>query len=141
MNTLDKAKECFVGEMNAGSVSEAIRSRRSIRAFTAKAVDQSMLQDILNTAARAPSGTNIQPWQVYVVAGDTRDKLCNVVCHAFDNHAAEHNSEVPYYPPRWFEPYLARRRKIGWDLYGLLGIEKGEREKTHAQHRAQFSFF
>jgi len=120
---------------------KAPSTRRSIRAFTDREVPQEVIRKILTTASRAPSGTNIQPWQVYVLTGNARDELCEKVCAAFDEDASAHSGEVPYYPEKWFEPYLARRRKIGWDLYSLLGIKKGEREKTHQQHKRNFQFF
>lgn len=125
----------------APSVTEAVETRRSIRAFKSTMPPDGVVTQILESAARAPSGTNIQPWNVYVVTGDTRDKLCAAACAAFDDPDAKHEIEVSYYPDKWFEPYLARRRKIGWDLYGLLGIGKGEREKTHAQHKRNYQFF
>ena len=123
------------------SVTDAANTRRSIRAFTNEMPPEGMISHILETAARAPSGTNIQPWKVYVLTGDIKENLCQAACAAFDDPDAKHEIEVPYYPSKWFEPYLARRRKIGWDLYGLLGIGKGEREKTHAQHKRNYVFF
>ncbi len=123
------------------AVTDAVNTRRSIRAFKPDCVSMDTVKSILHTAGRAPSGTNIQPWKVYVTQGEIKDRLCNAACEAFDAQTPEHQIEVPYYPEKWFEPYLARRRKIGWDLYGLLGIEKGQREKTHAQHRRNYLFF
>lgn len=123
------------------TVTSAVNTRRSIRAFTDRAVDQPVLEQILLTAGRAPSGTNIQPWQVYVLTGERRDSLCRQVTQAFDQDPSAHTGEVAYYPEKWFEPYISRRRKIGWDLYALLDIKKGEREKTHKQHRRNFLFF
>ena len=125
----------------AESVSLAINTRRSIRAFKDTMPPDGLISEILQSAARAPSGTNIQPWNVYVVTGHSRNNLCDAVCNAFDDPDAKHNIEVSYYPDKWFEPYLARRRKIGWDLYGLLDIKKGDREKTHLQHKRNFQFF
>ncbi|MFK7994588.1 MAG: nitroreductase [Granulosicoccus sp.] len=125
----------------ATSVSEAINTRRSLRAFLPDEVPQSQLTHMLDTAARAPSGTNTQPWKTYVVTGESRERLCTTVCEAFDDPDTPGNSQVDYYPKRWFEPYLGRRRQVGWALYGLLGIGKGEREKTHAQHRRNYLFF
>lgn len=125
----------------AQSVTEAVNTRRSIRAFTSQMPPEGLVNEILQTAVRAPSGTNIQPWNVYVVTGETRDRLCAAACKAFDDPDDKHEIEVPYYPEKWFEPYLARRRKIGWDLYGLLGIKKGDREKTHAQHKRNYQLF
>jgi len=138
VNETDEALGDYTASL---SVSEAILSRRSVRAFRNVPVESDVLRNIIHKAARAPSGTNIQPWRVYVVAGASRGALCERVGRAFDREAGEHDSEVRYYPVRWFEPYLSRRRELGWSLYGLLGIKKGEREKARAQHRRNFLFF
>jgi nitroreductase len=55
--------------------------------------------------------------------------------------AGENNPEFAYYPTKWFEPYLARRRKVGWDLYGLLGIGRADKARMHAQHARNYRFF
>lgn len=120
-------------------VSTAITSRRSVRAYTNDLVDRNVLLEILNAAARAPSGTNIQPWHVYVLTGDAQAKLCARVLEAFDRGENEGLGE--YYPTEFVEPYLARRRKVGWDLYGLLGIERGDWAAAAAYHRRNFEFF
>ncbi|MEE9319567.1 MAG: nitroreductase [Granulosicoccus sp.] len=125
----------------ATTVSQAAVTRRSLRAFLPKEIPREITHEILKKAARAPSGTNMQPWQVTVVSGHSRQLLCKAVCDAFDNEQAQHKGEVRYYPEKWFEPYLSRRRAVGWGLYDLLGIKKGDREKTHAQHRRNFVFF
>ena len=125
----------------APCVSEAINTRRSLRDFLPQPVPQSLIEQILTTAARAPSGTNMQPWKTYVVTGSTREKLCDTCCTAFDEKSGEYTSETRYYPEEWFEPYLARRREVGWALYNLLGITKGDRERTFAQHRKNYQFF
>lgn len=126
---------------SSSSVSDAVDTRRSLRAFLPKEVSQDTVARLLQRAARAPSGTNMQPWKTYVVTGDTRQKLCDESCEAFDDQSRSYDSEVRYYPEKWFEPYLSRRRQVGWSLYGLLGIKKGDRERTHAQHRRNYSFF
>ena len=123
------------------SVSDAINTRRSLRAFLPKPVEKDVVEKILSSAARAPSGTNMQPWKTYVVTGESRQRLCDSVCTAFDERTGTHTSEVRYYPESWFEPYLGRRRQVGWALYNLLGIKKGDRERTHAQHKRNFKFF
>ncbi len=107
----------------------------------ADGVDESVIRTILQSAARAPSGTNMQPWQVYVVTGLMRDRLCEAVCSAFDNEPEQHEGEVRYYPEKWFEPYLSRRRKIGWDLYELLGITRRDTVARRSQSRRNFAFF
>ncbi len=120
---------------------DAIAGRRSIRAYQKNNVPQDLLSEVLYIASRAPSGTNIQPWRVHVLTGGTRQILIDRVCAAFDAADGSHQSEYAYYPGKFFEPYLARRRKVGWDLYGLLGIQKGDSERMQAQHRKNFEFF
>jgi LAO/AO transport system ATPase len=120
-------------------VDRAITTRRSVRAFLPRPVPRATVEEILAVASRAPSGTNTQPWKVRVLAGETKDRLSRAVAAAYDAGGA--HPEFHYYPVKWFEPYLARRRKIGWDLYGLLGIGRGEKDKMHAQHRRNFLFF
>lgn len=127
----------------AEAVEQAIRSRRSIRAFTSTPVDPHIVERLLEVAARAPSGTNMQPWRVYVLTGAARERLADALTRAHDAAAAgaRHVAERRYYPEQFFEPYLARRRKVGWDLYGLLGIGKGDTARMHAQHARNFRFF
>ncbi|CAO3435515.1 nitroreductase [Azospirillum doebereinerae] len=119
---------------------EAVRGRRSVRAFLERPVPRAQVADILGTAARAPSGSNIQPWKVYVVAGPARDALVADLLAAHDAGVPP-DPEYAYYPETWREPYLARRRKVGWDLYGALGIAKGDRERVARQHARNYEFF
>jgi nitroreductase len=125
------------------SVEEAIRTRRSVRAFLPKPVAMETVQEILALAARAPSGTNTQPWRVHVLTGTTKDTLAQKVCAAFDDpdQRAQHQEEYAYYPTQWQSPYIDRRRKVGWDLYSLLGIGKTDKERMHAQHGRNYRFF
>jgi nitroreductase len=123
------------------SVDEAITSRRSVRAFKSDPVARETVAHILEVASRAPSGTNIQPWNVHVFTGDALRSLCDVVLDAFWNEPDKHSNDRPHYLETMREPYLARRRKIGWDLYGLAGIAKGEREKTREFHSRNYKFF
>jgi nitroreductase len=123
------------------SIDHAITSRRSVRRFLPTQIPREMIAGILDAAARAPSGTNMQPWRGYVLVGAARDALCAAVQAVFDAEEAGHRHEVQYYPDEFFEPYLSRRRKVGWDLYGMLGIARGENAKMRAQHRRNFQFF
>ena len=126
----------------ARTVEEALLSRRSIRAFKPDPVSKEVVQRILSLASRAPSGTNVQPWKVYAVAGEPKDRLAAEMHAAFMAHGEEGwKREYDYYPTQWREPYLGRRRKLGWELYGLLGIKKGEFDKTRKQHARNFLFF
>ncbi len=119
----------------------AMTSRRSIRRFLPVPVAAETIEAILDVAARAPSGTNMQPWMAHVLAGPAKDRLCDAVLAAFDAEEKGHKQEVQYYPDEFFEPFLGRRRKVGWDLYGRLGIARGENAKMKAQHRRNFTFF
>jgi nitroreductase len=127
-------------ESSAAIVDEAITSRRSIRRFLPTPVPQQTVRDILEVASRAPSGTNMQPWRVYVVTGAIKEKLSSALVAAHDAGAFR-DAEYRYYPEKFPEPYLARRRKIGWDLYGSLGIGKRDLDKMHAQHARNYQFF
>jgi nitroreductase len=121
---------------------EALRTRRSVRAFLPTPIAREAVEDILTLASRSPSGTNIQPWKVRVIGGQARDRLCHAILEALDRDgAAMHQREWNYYPVKWREPYLGRRRKIGWDLYALLGIAKGDFEATERQRRRNYEFF
>jgi nitroreductase len=130
------------------SVDAAIASRFSCRAFLRdRPVARADIEHILDVAARAPSGTNTQPWKVYVLQGAARDTLADKVCAAHDalyadpTLAEQYREEYDYYPTKWIPPYIDRRRENGWGLYGLLGIQKGEKDKMHAQHQRNFRFF
>lgn len=122
------------------SLIEAITSRKSIRAYLDKPVADETIHDILALAARSPSGTNIQPWQVIVLKGKALRDFGSALVQKYlsgDLGQAEYN----YYPLSWREPYLARRRKVGWDLYGSLGIARGEKEKMALQQAQNYCFF
>ena len=127
----------------ARAVDAAITSRRSIRAFLPTPVPRATIEDILAVAARAPSGTNTQPWKVHVLTGAAKDTLVQRIAAAYDDPAerATHHEEYAYYPTEWVSPYIDRRRKVGWDLYGLLGIAKTDKARMHAQHGRNFRFF
>jgi nitroreductase len=129
------------------AVDGAINSRMSTRAFLPTPVPRETMAHLLAVASRAPSGTNTQPWKVYVLQGGSRDSLVDKVCQAHDairaqpELAAQYTEEYAYYPEKWVSPYIDRRRENGWGLYGLLGIGKGDKDKMHAQHQRNFRFF
>lgn len=125
------------------AVDAAITSRRSIRAYLDKPVPRAMIETIMEVAARAPSGTNTQPWNVYVLTGQAKTALSRQIIAAYDDldERARHTEEYAYYPTEWRSPFIDRRRKVGWDLYGLLGIAKTDKERMHAQHAKNYDFF
>jgi nitroreductase len=135
-------------EQFPASVELAIESRYSCRAFLPdKTVARSDIEEILRVASQAASGANTQPWKVYVLQGDRRDRLVDQVCAVDDavylnpGSAGEHSEEFDYYPAEWVSPYVDRRRQNGWSLYGLLGIGRGEKDKMHTQLQRNYRFF
>lgn len=122
-------------------VDEIISSRKSIRAFLPTAVAKEEVQKIIEIAARAPSGSNTQPWKVYVFMGDAKQRLSDEILQAHNNPNNNHTEEYHYYPVQWLSPYLERRRKIGWDLYSLLGLARENKAGMHAQFGRNYVFF
>ncbi len=130
-------------DATTSAVDAAMHGRRSIRAFLPDPVPRATVSAILDVAARAPSGTNTQPWKVYVVTGASRQRVVDAVSAVYDDpqERARHQEAYHYYPTQWVSPYIDRRRKVGWDLYGLLGIGKDDKARMHAQHRRNYAFF
>jgi len=129
------------------TIQQALESRMSARAFTQQSVSKEIITNILHLASRAPSGTNTQPWRVYVLEGESRNSLVSKVCTAHDEirahpeKAADYREAYDYYPEKWVSPYIDRRRENGWSLYGLLGIGKADKDKMHLQHQRNYKFF
>jgi nitroreductase len=122
------------------TVDEAIRSRHSIRRFLPKPVDKATVTEILELASRAPSGTNVQPWKIYALAGEERKALSNAILNEYNQGKTEGRA-FDYYPPEWVDPWLTRRRKLGLGLYELIGIPKGDKERMHEQTGRNYLFF
>ena len=124
-------------------VDAAITSRRSVRAFLPTPVAREDIEQILAVSARAPSGTNIQPWKVHVLTGAARQRLSEAIltAHRDPALASQHTEEYAYYPRRWTSPYTERRRKIGLDLYALLGLGRENQAGMHAQQGRNYLFF
>lgn len=125
------------------AVDAAITSRRALRAFLPTPVPRETIERILEVASRAPSGTNVQPWKVRVLMGEARQRLSQKILAAHDDPAqrAAHSEEYAYYPEQWVSPYIDRRRKVGWDLYTLVGIAKTDKAGMHRQHGRNYDFF
>ena len=122
-------------------VSDAITGRQSIRAFlTENAVTDEQIEALLNVAARAPSGSNIQPWRVYVVRGERKDAITEA-CSARFLSGDEGAYEYHYYPRAWREPYIGRRRQTGFGLYGLLGVDRNDVASVQGYRVQNYQFF
>ena len=136
---LPNPKEILLDE--AAVVDEAIVSRRSVRAFLPDKVDEQTIRDILAVGSRAPSGTNMQPWKVYVTTGAKKDEISRAVLDSGIRAEKVAWDEYKYYPDKFFEPYYTRRRAVGFALYEALGIPKRDVNQMRAQHDRNFVFF
>jgi len=125
------------------AVDEVIQSRYSCRAFLPRPVPRATIEEILAVASRAPSGTNIQPWKAWVLTGAAKASVTERLLAAFDDpeEAATHSDPYQYYPKQWISPFIDRRRKVGLQLYGLLGIHKGDAKRMHEQFARNYKFF
>ncbi len=121
-------------------VTEAVKTRKSIRAFLEKEVSRSTIETILEAARYAPSGVNMQPWEVLVVSGAQKKAFDAAMQQAFDNEEPEEMAYT-YYPTEWFEPYRSRRVATGKLLYETLGIERADKDAQTAQWRANYRAF
>lgn len=118
----------------------ALTSRRSVRGFLPTLIDHATIEHVLAIASRAPSGSNTQPWHVHVLTGSALARTTQALETAFlaGEPAAP---EYFYYPRTWRDPYLSRRREVGWALYTLAGIPRGDHERGRLQHARNFTFF
>ena len=121
-------------------ISEAIRKRKSIRAYQDKEVEREIITRILDTARFAPSGANSQPWQVAVVSGETKEQIAGALVAAFRSGKGE-DCDYDYYPQKWQDPFKKRRIACGAQLYETLGIERKDREARLRQWEANYRGF
>lgn len=120
----------------------AIRTRHSVRRFLSTPVEPTVIERILDTAGHSASGHNIQPWKVYVVQGNTKQKITEAILKVLDTEPEEaHQPEFDYYPSEWFDPYISRRREVGFKLYELLKIDRADKVGRARQMRENFHFF
>jgi nitroreductase len=131
----------LMADEEAAIVDEAITSRRSVRAFLPDPVDEKVIREILEVASRAPSGTNMQPWKAYVATGETKQRITDAIMNSGIRAEKAKWDEYKYYPDKFFEPYYARRRAVGYALYGAIGIGKRDVDQMRAQHDRNFVFF
>jgi nitroreductase len=123
-------------------VFQAVDSRIACRWFLDKPVDAAIVRDLINRAARAASGGNLQSWQVYALAGAPLAELKREVATHIDGHDPRHDdAEYPIYPKTMWEPYKARREEHGVQLYGALGIDRDDTAGRLAQYKRNFEFF
>lgn len=119
---------------------EAIKNRKSTRAFLDKPVSRQTIETILETARWAPSGVNTQPWHVAVVSGKHKRQLGDAIIEARVSGQTE-NPDYRYYPEQWQEPYTSRRKSCGMALYGALGISRRDIDKRKQAWYNNYRFF
>ena len=147
MNSVDHddfaAVKAHPGAQVSATAVEAIVTRRSVRGFLSDPIPLALVRHLLDVSARAPSGTNMQPWVGHVVSGATLAALTTAVVDAAmtDNGKMGHDREYKYYPDEFFEPFLSRRRAVGFGLYDLIGITKGDRRRMKEQGARNFVYF
>ena len=120
-------------------VLNAVAGRRSIRRFLPTPVPEKLVLEILKAASRAPSGQNMQPWLIHFVTGETRERLSQEVIAA--STRGDRSDEYAYFPHAFREPYIARRRKVGYDLYALHGIDRSDPAARKRVMLRNFDFF
>lgn len=120
---------------------DAIKLRKSIRAFLDKPVEEKTVREILAAARYAPSGGNLQPWRVHVVMGRARDRLIKTVKRAIAENPLADESEIQIYPPKLPEPWRTRRYEVGEAMYALLGIPREDKAARIAHLMRNYEFF
>ncbi|DAB33198.1 MAG TPA: nitroreductase [Sulfurospirillum sp. UBA12182] len=122
------------------TVKQALEKRKSVRAFLDKDVPTELIKELLNQAKLAPSGVNMQPWQICVVSGAKKRELETTLCQKFDDGIFD-EMEYEYYPKVWQEPYKSRRKETGLLMYETLGITREDKERQHEQWKANYRAF
>ena len=122
-------------------VDEAIQSRRSVRAFTSEPVPRETVERMLETASRAASGGNLQPWKVYVLAGEARKALVERVAEKMKENPFGDGPEYDIYPKDLTEPFVSRRGEVAREMYEMIGIARDDSAGRMTQMARNFSFF
>ncbi|MEX3922461.1 nitroreductase [Paraburkholderia sp. BR10936] len=122
-------------------VSEAVTSRKSVRQFLPDPVDPAVIRRVLDTAARAPSGGNLQPWHVHVVGGESLAKLKSIMADRIAQVPAGEPMEYDVYPRELGSPYRERRYQVGEDLYRSIDVGREDRPGRLRQFARNYAFF
>ena len=127
------------------SVADALQARRSTRAFLDRPVCPALLRRLIDLARRAPSGGNLQPWRLYVVAAERRAALIGAVRSLIaadpERAVSGEGAEYRIYPPDLQEPYRTRRAAVGAQLYESLSIASTDRAARLRQLARNYEFF
>ncbi len=118
-------------------VSQALRERRSVRAFTSQVPSAELVQRLMQDAALSASGGNMQPWRVAAITGAALSALLADVARTRGEENPAHLS----YPANLWEPYRTRRFANGEDLYKSIGIPREDKEGRLKQLAKNAQFF
>jgi nitroreductase len=121
-------------------VSEAVNRRKSVRAFLDEPLDTDLLKSILEAAARAPSGGNVQPWRISLLNGATMARFRSIMKKRIQAGPVD-DPEYLMYPTEIGEVYRARQLKVAVDMYGLLDIKREDADKRRAWSNENYNFF
>ena len=122
------------------NVGDALLKRKSTRAFSDQEVSIEMIREILDAARHAPSGVNTQPWQVAVVTGGKKRRLCSLMEKQFRTEG-KGTADYSYYPDEWVDPYRGRRKTCGLQMYSTLNIGRDDKQKQLDQWAANYRAF
>ena len=123
------------------NVIDAIKSRRSVRSFRKRKISLNTIRKIIEIASLSPSGSNTQPWNVHILMGKSLKNFTKEMTAEFLKNNKNLKLERLNYMEKYRDPYQKRRRKVGWDLYKLLNIKKGDYKKTLEFHSLNYTFF
>lgn len=123
------------------NVTDAILSRKSIRAFLDRPVPDAVLREVLTTAARAPSGGNLQPWRIYVLTGTAMARFKQRMQQRVLEAPAGEPTEYDIYPPNLWDPYRCQRYVLGEQMYALLGVGRDDKAGRARQFARNYQFF
>lgn len=122
------------------NVSDALKTRKAVRAFTNQAVDKATIKQMLASAGHAPSGVNTQPWNVHVLTGESKRTLQSQMEQAFRS-GEKSKMNYQYYPLEWIEPFRSRRKECGLAMYSALEISREDKQKQQDQWAANYRAF
>jgi nitroreductase len=123
------------------NVSEAAKTRKSIRAFLDKPVPLDVLREVLETAARAPSGGNVQPWRIYALTGEPLARFREKMRARFATNPSPDPLEYHVYPQELWEPHRTWRYRVGEQMYALVGIPREDKPARLRWFAHNYDFF
>ena len=119
------------------TLTEIIKSRKSVRAYLDKPVSNNLIKELLIKASQSPSGGNLQPWKIYIINEQSMKDFIKFQ----NNWKGKEEPPYPIYPEKLKEPYRTSRFELGEQMYSILGIEKNDKDARINQVMKNFRFF